>query len=371
MDLGPRTLSRRITTRFVRACRIGAPLLLVAAPIAPPASPVTGRQFFHLTHFEAFNLELLQPQRIRLTSPCIGSPFEFDQLIASWNVSPCPSALLKIEAQPLFSDHAGRWYILGFWAPNGADPPSHSVPKQSDSDAEVKTDLLVLAKPARQFKIRLTLEFDNAPIVLKFLGVSVLNSGLRPAPPAPAPGCQEMLLTVPARSQMDYLMGGAWCSPTCVSMVLSYWAARDHRPDLDRDVPEVAAGVDDPSWPGTGNWSFNAAYAGSFPGMRGYVTRLANVAELEPWIAAGVPVVASVSYSLLKGEPDTNDGHLVVVVGFDSVGAVIVNDPGTRHAMRKTVPRDQFAAAWSHSRNTVYLIYPADRAIPASPEGHW
>jgi hypothetical protein len=154
-------------------------------------------------------------------------------------------------------------------------------------------------------------------------------------------------------------------------MVLNYWATRLGRPDLDRDVPEVAAGVDDPGWPGTGNWSFNTAYAGSFAGMRGYVTRLGSVNELEAWTNSGVPVVASVTHSTLKGQPNQNDGHLVVVVGFDPNGDVVLNDPGTRHSMRKTVPRDRFAAAWSESHNTVYLVYPLDHPVPTSPHAHW
>jgi hypothetical protein len=105
--------------------------------------------------------------------------------------------------------------------------------------------------------------------------------------------------------------------------------------------------------------------------MRGYVARLANLTELEAWTSAGVPVVASVSYSLLKGLHDQADGHLVVVVGFSTEGDVILNDPGTRHSMQKTIPRDRFAAAWSKSHNTVYLVHPADYPLPISPAQHW
>ena len=362
-----------MTARRPSRRRIALLSTMVVATLELHGSPLTGRQFFHVTNFDTFELELLQTQEVRLTSPTIDAGFDFNQLVVSWNVSLAPRARLKIEVQPVFARRTGRFYTLGWWSAKDAVELSHSVPSQSDRDAEVETDVLVLAESARKFRVRLTLiQSPTAdPTILRFLGVSVLNNSTTPSATVIMPGPRGAVLPVPTRSQLDYPMGDAWCSPTSLSMVLSYWAALLDRADLDRDVPEVAAGVDDPGWPGTGNWPFNAAYAGSFPGMRAYVTRLGDVGELEYWIDAGVPVVASVAYSLLKGEPNQNDGHLVVVVGFDPQGAVILNDPGTRHSVQKTVPRDQFATAWSHSHNTVYLVHPVDHAVPASPDGHW
>jgi hypothetical protein len=350
---------------------LAIPALLVAATLNLPGSPVTGRQFFRVTHFD--ELELLQPRGFRLTSPTFDAGFDFNQIVASWNVTLSPRTQLQLEAQPIFAERSGHFYTLGCWSANDAAEPSRSIPGQSDTDAEVKTDLLVLAHTARKFKIRLTIiqELHPDPTVLKFLGVSVLNSTVMPAPTTAPPGPRGLVLPVPTRSQLNYAGGDAWCSPTSLSMVLSYWSARLNRPDLDRDVPEVAAGVHDPGWPGTGNWPFNTAYAGSFPGMRGFVTRLADVTELEHWIAARVPVVASISYSVLKGQPNRADGHLVVVVGFAENGDVILNDPGTRRLMRNTFPREQFAAAWAQSHNTVYLVHPLEHPIPRSPDRHW
>lgn len=155
-------------------------------------------------------------------------------------------------------------------------------------------------------------------------------------------------------------------------MVLAYWARVLKRPSLDRDVPVVVEGVFDPKWPGTGNWPFNTAYAGSLPGMRAYVTRLTDVSELEDWVVRGVPVVVSVCYDLLRGRPRQRDsGHLVVCVGFTANGEVTVNDPGTRANVRKTFPREDFVRAWANSRNTVYLIYPHTWRPPRDRFGHW
>jgi hypothetical protein len=154
-------------------------------------------------------------------------------------------------------------------------------------------------------------------------------------------------------------------------MLLAYWARQLDQPTLDRDVPEVAAGVHDPNWPGTGNWPFNTAYAGSLPGLRSYVARLAGLNELEAWIAAGIPVATSVDYAVLKDSDKTGDGHLVVCVGFTAEGDVVLNDPGRRVEVRRVVARDKFARAWKGSQNTVYIAHPVGHPAPPDPNHHW
>ena len=159
-------------------------------------------------------------------------------------------------------------------------------------------------------------------------------------------------------------------------MVLAYWSATLHRPELDRPVPEVAAGVNDPVYGGTGNWPFNTAYAGKFPGIRAYVTRLDDVAELEQWLAAGIPVILSVSSYLTNDRHDGPDnGHLIVCVGFTDAGDMVVNDPGVSikrgERVRRIYPRERVINAWKKSRNTVYLLYPETAEIPYDRHGHW
>jgi hypothetical protein len=170
---------------------------------------------------------------------------------------------------------------------------------------------------------------------------------------------------------MNYENGDQVCSPTTVSMLLSYWAAQLNRPELDVEVPAVCAAVHDPGWPGWGNWAFNMGYAGSFPGMRAYATRLSGLAEVEGWIAAGIPVGLSVCYNKLRGKSDEPSGHLIICVGFTVGGEVVVNDGGTRKNIRKTFSREAVERAWANSQNTVYLVYPAGATLPNDRLEHW
>ena len=170
---------------------------------------------------------------------------------------------------------------------------------------------------------------------------------------------------------MLYPHGNELCSPTTVSMIMTHWAHVLKRPELDRDVPEIEKEVYDPNWRGTGNWPFNTAYAGSFKGIRAYITRLSDTSEIEDWIAAGIPIGLSVSYDRLRGRESGASGHLVVCVGFTEEGDPVINDPGTSKNVRKIFPRKNLVNGWAYSHNTVYLIYPEDADVPKDRFGHW
>jgi len=219
--------------------------------------------------------------------------------------------------------------------------------------------------------LRLTLRNVSDVGALKFLGLCFRDSRAAAVPLESTKRAWGKSLLVPERSQTVYPEGiNEWCSPTSTSMILALWAAKFSRPELDYNVPEVARKVNDPNWPGTGNWPFNTAFAGSHAGIRAYVTRFSDVTELEDWINAGVAVAISVRNGWLKGRPESGNGHLVVCIGFDERGDVIFNDPG-RSEVRQTYKRENVIKAWAAAGNTVYLIYPEKHVVPKDRFGHW
>ncbi|MCA1645364.1 MAG: C39 family peptidase, partial [Chloroflexi bacterium] len=130
----------------------------------------------------------------------------------------------------------------------------------------------------------------------------------------------------------------------------------------------------DAAYRGTGNWPFNTAYAARF-GLNAFVTQLRSLAEVERFVRAGIPVVASIA----SGPGELNgflfsggtNGHLVVIVGFDATGQPIVNDPAawTNSAVRRIYDRGQFEHVWLRgSAGTVYIIHPPQIALPALPD---
>ena len=333
-----------------------------------------GRQFIGMDNFAAFtdSRGAESDQRV-FTSPEINSQIDFTEIILSWNAQIPADSYLLFEARALYPASATKYYTLGLWSAQSKLHPRSSVPKQRDNDGNVSTDTLILQRPARRLQLRVTVAGSGvaSALPLKFLGICLCNPKIAWER---LPADQEAwgkLVPVLERSQMAYPNGKVLCSPATVSMLMNFWAQKLNRPELDRAVPEVADAVYDLDWKGTGNWAFNAAYAGSFPGLRAYVTRLSDVSELESWIAKGIPVGLSLDYDRLRAKGPGPNGHLVVCVGFTREGDPIINDPGTSQHVRKTFPRANLIDAWSCSRNTVYLIYPESFSIPEDRFGHW
>jgi uncharacterized protein YvpB len=358
-------------------------LLLMAAALltirgATGAASVAGGNrcaFVGITHFSGFSkgAGTLTNETV-LTSPEIAAPIDWDELIVSWNV---PLGVhLKVEARAIYPGHATRYYTMGFWSDDPTRFPRESVRRQRDEDGSVKTDTLVLSNVARKVQLWITAGGAGDQQMLKFLGLSFCNSTVPATALEPNRAAWGKVLEVPERRQAEYEGGGGWCSPTSLSMVLAYWGAQLHRPELDHTVPETAEAIADGLRADTGNWPFNTAYAGSYPGMRAYVTRLGDISELEDWIAAGIPVILSVSSYLTNDRTSGPDnGHLIVCVGFTDKGDVVVNNPGVsvrrNVRARQVYAREKVAKAWKKSKNAVYLVYPESATVPTDRFGHW
>jgi hypothetical protein len=341
---------------------------------APASIESRANQFVALEDFSAFSRGVgTNAEEIVLTSPVIRSDLEWNELVASWNVEAPSTAYLKFEVQPLYPKSIAKFYPLAQWSSDGKTFSRENLGAQRDDAGHVSTDTLILKQPCRRFQARITIGGEGRKKCrLKFLGFALSDTSVSLANLPPNRKAWGKSLDVPERSQMAYPNGKVLCSPTTVSMMMTFWSKKLGRRELDHDVPEIVDAVYDLRWDGTGNWPFNMAYAGSFPGMRAYVSRLSDVSELEDWIASGTPVGLSLCYNRLRGRTNSPpSGHLIVCVGFTPEGDVIVNDPGTSKGVRKTFPRKNLINAWAYSHDAVYIVYPEGRKVPKDRFGHW
>lgn len=270
----------------------------------------------------------------------------------------------------------GTWtqdYDFGPWSTDKGTVSRRSVNGQEDALGSVSTDTLLLKKRADAVRVTVWLYSAQSGVTPRVRALSLALSNGRTA----ADGPSEQLawgkvLEVPGRSQMIYPDGGpVWCSPTSTTMLLGYWAQKLGRPELMEAVPTAAANTYDEAYEGTGNWSFNVAYASAQGGgaLHGMVARLDSFNQVERLIAAGIPVSISIAYKegeLTGGASRKSDGHLIVVKGFSPQGDVVVNDPAfpADDQVETTYKRDELWRAWRHSGGAVYLLWPAGTSLP-------
>jgi hypothetical protein len=141
-------------------------------------------------------------------------------------------------------------------------------------------------------------------------------------------------------------------------------------------VDFTARNVFDYHYDGAGNWPFNTAYAAS-RGLVADVTQLHDLAEAEPFIKAGIPLVASIAFEsnkLTGADIKSTNGHLVVIVGFSGDGSkVYVNDPASPDdaSVEHAYDRAQFENAWiGGSGGIVYVDRPAGWPTPSLTAGN-
>lgn len=299
------------------------------------------------------------------SSPLVPAGFDFDELIASWNAETPPGTWIEVLVSAELDGHSTKLYNLGIWASGRDTIERHSVRLQGDADGYVAVDTLVISdKKAEATAYQLTVRLfsdDNVatPSVHYLSAATSTEPAKKPEPSAGNPDYWGTLLTVPECSQMAYEGGNVWCSPTSTSMIVAYYEVG---PDpCEAAVLAAVDGVYDRVYGGTGNWPFNTAYAATY-GLQGSVRRFESMEDIEQLVADGVPV--AISFAWGKGELTgaavrSSSGHLAVVVGFDTEGNPIVNDPAaaTNEEVQRTYLRSELEPLWlEHSGGTVYVI---------------
>ena len=325
------------------------------------------------------------------TSSLITPAFEFEDLIASWNGTTPPGTWIDVQMRATGRGRSTKWYTLAVWASGDETIRRTTVRGQDDGDGRVNVDTFERRReslPLSQYELRVTLHRTPgaaSPIVRLLTAVVT------------APGDHDIMLgpdrtvrdlDVPTLSQEthaghypDYDGGGeAWCSPTSTAMVLAFWKSGPSGADLaafpgaghaDGAVDHAARYTYDWSYRGAGNWPYNTAYAAGY-GLESFVTRLRSLVEAERFIAAGIPLVASITGTLPGFLFASTEGHLLVIRGFEADGDVIVNDPAVRAngQARKVYPRLEFEGVWLRgSKGTVYVIRPPSVPLPPNTPG--
>ncbi len=258
--------------------------------------------------------------------------------LVSWN-SPAPSGGIELVAHRTDGSVSGplpyaRW-----------SPDERRSLDGADAKTRIAVDIVRSDVPLSGIGFESTVELDAIAV------------STPPPPEARAPVRRHAAaLDVPQLTQYvpAYPHERGWCSAASLAMLLGFHG-------IDVDVPTVARGVFDSSYDGTGNWAFNAAYAGA-RGMRAVAAYLRGIDHVAAFVASGFPVAISIGWERgeLPGAPlERSDGHLIVVRGLDTAH-VLVNDPA-HAAVATRYPRAALDAVFREHGGVAYLIAPRER----------
>jgi len=347
---------------------LGFSLALVAPGAAVPLSAMN-HDIVHRTPLDTAKVRAVGLERVpfaaglfrtraaaaTLESPDLEAPAAFDDVVGSFAADVPPDGEVELSVKVRAGAGWTEWYSLGTRRGDGFA----SAPKVEDAAAVLDVDELKLKAKATAVRYRLKLRQGSGSILLRSIALALSDGDAPAAPPAASTGAwtRELALTPRSQHDADEKLRHDVCSPTSLAMVLEFWGRR-------KTTEEVALAVRDRGASDLfGNWPANATYAASL-GLDARVARLESIAGLEAEIAAGRPVVVSVTFKdgELRGAPiHRTNGHLMVVVGFTKEGDVIALDPSAHASAeaRRVYARADFHKAWRvNKRGLAYVIGP-------------
>ena len=290
-----------------------------------------------------------------LLSPIFASTQAFDQVLASWNAEEPPGGSLVVELRVAEREAWSPWLWLADWGDLASGP---GLAPRASRLGQVEVDAFAATRPLGRVQLRFSsLDAEGRRLRPRLSRVDLCLRRVEsaPAPPeSPVPAASAPL-ALPKLSQRSAPaeMAARICSPTSLAMVLGYYG-QPVRPEA------VAARAYDPWHDLYGNWPRNIQSAWSY-GVPGYLTCFDSWGPLEKMVRSGQPVIISIRVApgALPGAPyAASQGHLLVVVGFDGEGGVIVHDPAAPDStsVRRVYGRRELGRCWFGHGGVAYVL---------------
>jgi peptidase C39-like protein len=285
----------------------------------------------------------------------------FTQLIFSWNALRPEHGYFAFYAQVRDAETKrwGEWHHMVDW---GKAVQRSYVSKSDGFSSYVHVRLEIdTKKSADGFRIKVE-PCDNAPLSLVhsfFVALSNFNLFKAESSVTIDQQCAKTvsLVEIPSIAQfaLDHEDKHRICSPVSWSMVVQYLTGRNI------DPCHFAAGVFDSGLSIYGSWACNSAHA--FEWCSGlvhcFVRRCNSFMDVYKQLEQGLPVVVSVRGVLPGALKPFPHGHLMVIIGWDSITRqVLCHDPASENhdTVFKRYPIDDFLRAWEASHRLSYIV---------------
>lgn len=282
----------------------------------------------------------------------------FNQLIFSWNALRPKRGYFSFYVQPRYAltKEWGKWYKMIDWG-NDIQQSYCDIKRNETSYVYVRLEMPI-GKLADGFKLKVVPVKHANLSDLRMLGVSIADfSKFNIEKIKDTINLQSTeIRNIPKKSQMviDDPDCKRMCSPTSLSMMVSHFS------NTNVDGVGFAKKVYDKGLDSYGSWPFNTAAAFELcPAYYFRVTRLNSFKDLHSNLLLGYPVVVSVRGKINGAPQDYNQGHLILVIGWDKNNKeVIVHDPAFSDNPQVKVKYEisSFLRAWERSHRLAYII---------------
>lgn len=283
----------------------------------------------------------------------------FSQFIFSWNVVRPDKGYFSFLGA-VRDAKTKRWYAWYKMADWGADRQQSYTSQAKDGSGYYHVRLEVpKGRKADAFRIRVKPHNGADLCLVRSLYVS-LTDLCRFQSEVGAKSLARLssvyIKGIPKYSQMmiDHERADGMCSPTSCSMLVSYLCKNKINPR------SFALNAHDKGLDAYGSWPFNTAHA--FEECDGKINfrveRLSSFAMLHRLLCKGIPVIVSVRGTIPGGFKEYENGHLLVVVGFDALKKqVLCHDPAFPE-LKDIFSRynlADFLGAWERSHRLAYV----------------
>ena len=284
---------------------------------------------------------------------------KFTQLIFSWNAIRPTSGYLRfwVQAKDSKNNIWSDWHKMFDWGHN--IQRSHNIKHIKDiSYRHVRLEMENKTY-SNGFKVKVSAHNGAKLENLKYINVSVSNLNdfkLEPIRSLDSLIKSIKIKNIPFQSQMVLRDEDAdrMCSPTSMSMLVGYLLKKK------LDALGFARKSYDVGLDSYGSWPFNTAHAFEVcPEFNFKVVRLNSFKDLYKNLTKNLPVVVSVRGKILGAAKVYENGHLILVIGYDAKKRkVICHDPAMPNSRKVLTAYGlaDFLRAWERSRRLAYVI---------------
>lgn len=279
----------------------------------------------------------------------------FNELMISWNADrPMKGKFLFYVSVKI--DEWSPWLLYASW---GDDGQSSFLSTTEEAPVKVYQDALEITegKKATAFQIKIVTEGCSNLGSIHGLHVYT-NSDKSKELPTTDLCLTSIDLKVPGLSQMalDHIRHTDLCSPTSTTAVTRYLSN-----DYTIDPVSFAQQAWDSGFDIFGNWVFNVAQASTHlgDGWDCWVERLNGFNDIYSYMKQGTPVIVSVRGPLPGSAQPYAKGHLLVVIGYDSLDQKVgCMDPAfpTDNETHVSYTLPDFVQAWNRRGNVAYVF---------------